>query len=59
LQSHQQWRSGPLSSHPCQHLLSPEFLILGILTGMRWNLRVVLTSISLMTNKVEHFFRCF
>jgi hypothetical protein len=25
LQSHQQWRSVPLSPHPCQHLLSPEF----------------------------------
>jgi hypothetical protein len=25
LQSHQQWRSVPLSQHPCQHLLSPEF----------------------------------
>jgi hypothetical protein len=24
LQSHQQWRSVPLSPHPCQHLLSPE-----------------------------------
>jgi hypothetical protein len=28
LQSHQQWRSVPLSPHPRQHLLSPEFLIL-------------------------------
>jgi hypothetical protein len=27
LQSHQQWRSVPLSTHPRQHLLSPEFLI--------------------------------
>jgi hypothetical protein len=41
LQSHQQWRSAPLSPHPRQHLLSPEFLILAILTGMRWSLRVV------------------
>jgi hypothetical protein len=24
-QSHQQWRSVPLSPHPCQILLSPEF----------------------------------
>jgi hypothetical protein len=31
--SYQQWRSVPLSPHPCQHLLSPEFLILAILTG--------------------------
>jgi hypothetical protein len=25
LQSHQQWRSVPLTPHPCQHLLSLEF----------------------------------
>jgi hypothetical protein len=35
LQSHQQWRSVPLSPHPHQHLLSPEILILAILTGAR------------------------
>jgi hypothetical protein len=35
LQSHQQWRSVPLSPHPRQHLLSTEFLILAILTSVR------------------------
>ena len=59
LQVHQQWRSFPLSQHLCQHVLSPEFLILAILTGVRWNLRVVLICNSLMIKDVEHFFRCF
>jgi hypothetical protein len=59
LQSHQQWRSVPLSPHPSQHLLSLEFLSLAILTGVRWNLRVDLICISLMIKDVEHFFRCF
>jgi hypothetical protein len=59
LQSHQQWRSIPLSPHPCQHLLSPEILILAILTAVRWNLRVVLICIFLMIRMLNTFFRCF
>jgi hypothetical protein len=55
LQSHQQWRSVPLSPHPCQHLLSPKILILDILTGLRSYFRVVLICISLMFKDVEHF----
>jgi len=42
LYSHQKWRNIPLSPHPHQYLLSPEFLILPILTCLRCNLRVVL-----------------
>jgi hypothetical protein len=59
LQSHQQWRSVPLSPHPCQHLMPPEFLILAILTGVRWNIRIVLICISLMTKDIEQISRCF
>jgi hypothetical protein len=35
LQFHQQWRSVPLSPHPHQHLLSPEFFIFAILITQR------------------------
>ena len=59
LQSHQQWKSVSFSPHPRQHLLSSEFLILAILTGVWWNLRVVLICFSLMIKDAEHFFRCF
>jgi hypothetical protein len=55
----QQWRSVPLSPHPRQHLLSTEFFTLAILTGVKWNLRVVLICFSLMIKDAEHFFRCF
>ena len=59
LQSHQQWNSVPLSPHPRQYVLSPEVLILAILIGVRWNLKVVLICISLITRDFEHFFRCY
>jgi hypothetical protein len=53
LYSHQQWRSVSLAPQSCQHVLSLEFLILAILTGVRWPLMVVLNC--LMTKEVEHF----
>ena len=53
LHSHQQYKSVPISPHPLQHLLSPNFLMITFLTGMRWYLNVVLIFTSLMTSDDE------
>jgi hypothetical protein len=56
LQSHQQWRR---ALHPHQHVLLLEFLTLDIQIGVRWNLRVILICISMLTKDVEHLSECF
>ena len=58
LHSHQQYTKFSFSPYPCQQLSFIIFLIIAVLTDVRFYLILILICISLMISNVEHLFIC-